>query len=205
MKTYPYLRADGSVRAFEIPIPFIHLGILRFLRSIEGVSEAKEPWEFAGELRFVFKFRGVPCVVREDFGDSGRYWVGPQNATASDLDLAPVHQAFQAYRDSALWRWVSHLDTYDYLGPWTPSTAFAVAVAGCAGYFSLPDAFFRMVSPPVPAIFLLVVPAACSGLFHYMVVRDSGLPRLRQWVQVAGTTSFAPVLGGLLAATWSSP
>ena len=137
--------------------------------------------------------------MNEDFGDSDRYWVGPENPRESTLDMTPVHQAFQAYRDTALWRWVGEFDTYRYFGPWEPATAFAVAVAGCFAYFSLPDGLMRMVSPPVPGLALLAVPVVCCGLFHYVVVRNSGPPRLRQWVQVAGTALVAPWIGWLLA------
>ena len=205
MRTRPILRADGSVLAFEMPIPFTSWGLVRLLRSIEGVSEVKEPWGLTGELRFVFKFHGKPCVVTEDWGDSDRYWVGPENPRTSELDLTSLQLAFQAHRGTALWRWMSDLDTYAYLGPWSPGVAFAVAVVGCFAYFSLPGELMRMVSPPVPASVLAMLPVVCCGLFHYMVVRNSGLPRLRQWVQIAGTAFFAPWFGWLLAAYGKGP
>ena len=44
MKTSPILRPDGTLLAFEIPIPFTRWGWVRFLRTIEGVSDVKEPW-----------------------------------------------------------------------------------------------------------------------------------------------------------------
>lgn len=205
MKTNPILRANGTVLAFEIPIPFMRWGLVRFLRSIEGVSEAKEPWGITDELRLVFKFHGKPCVVKEDFGDSDRYWVGPENPQTSELDMTPLHQAFQAYRGTALWRWMSDFDTYDYPRPWEPATAFAAAVAGCFAYISLLDELMRGVSLPVLAIPLALLPVVCCGLFHYWVVRNSGLPRLRQWVQIAGSAFFAPWLGWLLAAYVKGP
>lgn len=206
MKTRPILRADGSVFAFEIPIPFTTWGLLRLLRSIEGVSDVKEPSALTLEHRLVFfKFHGEPCVVTEEYGDSDRYWVGPENPKSSELDMTLLHQAFQAYRGTALWRWTSDLDTYDYLGPWEPVTAFAAAVAGCFAYFSLPDELMRRVSQFLPALVLVIFPVFCCGLFHYMVVRNSGLPRVRQWVQNAGTAFFAPLFGGLLAMYGKGP
>jgi hypothetical protein len=99
---------------------------------------------------------------------------------------------------------VGEFDTYDYLGPWEPATAFAAAVAGCFAYFSLLGWLMQMVTPSVPPLVVILLPVVCCGLFHYVVVRNSGLPKVRQWVQVAGSALFAPLLAGLLVVSWNS-
>ena len=92
-------------------------------------------------------------------------------------------------------------------GESTPTgLAFAAAVVICFAYYSalsnLPSAFNSVLNE-APTILALTVafllPAVCCGLFHFTVVRDSDLSKLRQWVQIAGAAFFAPLFGGLLA------
>jgi hypothetical protein len=172
MKTRPILRPDGTVFAFEIPKPFTTWGLIRFLRTVEGVSAVKVPRGLTHELRLAFRFHGEPFVVEEPYGDNDRYWIGPENPRESRLDMTLLHQAFEAHRGTALWRWTTDLDDYDYAAPWEPVTAFAAAVVGCFAYFSLPDGLMRMVSPPVPALALLVLPVVCCGLFGWCAIPD---------------------------------
>jgi len=82
--------------------------------------------------------------------------------------------------------------------------AFAAAVVACFAYFSVIDNFasalIRASHIPADALatVVLVLPVVCCGLFHYRIVRDSDLSKLRQWVQITGAAFFAPLFGGLL-------
>ena len=98
MKTYPILKDDGSLYAFEITSAWVRFGPLyRVLESVEGVSEVKR--RRFNDDRVTFKFHNVDCVVNEPWGDSSRYWVGFREPEAgSDIDISPIWQAFKNYR-----------------------------------------------------------------------------------------------------------
>jgi len=199
MKTNPNLRADGTVRAFEIPNSLWTFQLLKILRSVEGVSDVKQNW--FNVHRFSFKFHGEPCVVVNEEWVGDRYLVGPENLVASKLDVTRLHEAFQSYR---LW-WLADWDWKAKDDPAAPNTgpAFFVAVVACFAYFSaLSDfslgAFPKEVSSILTFV-LLVLPVLLCGLSHFAVVRGSELSKLRQWVQITGAALFAPLFGALLA------
>jgi hypothetical protein len=96
MRTYPILRDDGSLLAFEISNTWIAKGtIRRLLCSVPGVSDVQATT--SGEQRALFSFHGEPCEVWEPFGDNSRYWVGPQDAANSTLDLSLLRCAFETH------------------------------------------------------------------------------------------------------------
>ena len=195
MKTIPILRADGSLRSFEITSSLFTHQVFKILGSVEGVIDVKQNW--FNDNRYSFKFHGEPFVVHEDYGDSDRYSVQPENPEASKLDLTPLHQAFQIYR----WWLVGDLKT-DSDGAAPTGPAFAVAVVACFAYMSalhnLPSAFLPNWASPVLELSLVILPVVCCGVFHYVVVRNSDLSKLRQWVQIAGAAIVAPLFGALL-------
>lgn len=97
MRTYPILREDGFLIAFEITSLWVTFNSLhKLLRSTEGVTEVRR--NLWNDDRFTFLYRGVPCVVHEPWGDSSRYWIGPKSAEGSDLDIRALHQAFQNFQ-----------------------------------------------------------------------------------------------------------
>jgi hypothetical protein len=96
MRTFPIKHQDGTLHAFEVPNTFLFGGTIeRILLSVPSVSAIQRGPN--RELRFRFQFAGVPCVVEEPYGDSSRYWVGPDDATRQDLDPSPLANAFQKY------------------------------------------------------------------------------------------------------------
>ncbi len=91
--------------AFEVTSTWITFGPLRnVLSSIEGVASVKR--HFIGDDRFSFSYLGERCVINEPWGDNSRYWIGPLNARASQVDMSPLRLAFQTYQSpiAALWR-----------------------------------------------------------------------------------------------------
>ncbi len=94
MKTWPLLKKDGRLCAFEIRSTPVTFGrIFRALRATEGVANVKRNW--FSEDHITFSYRGEPFVINEPWGDSSRYWVGPQDAETSKVDLTSLHKAFQ--------------------------------------------------------------------------------------------------------------
>lgn len=96
MKTYPILRPDGSLLAFEISSSWLTFRpIYRILRSVHGVADIKRNW--FNEDRISFTYHGFPCVINEPWADNSRYWIGPVD-TKVGINLAPLNEAFQQYR-----------------------------------------------------------------------------------------------------------
>ncbi|MGH7767194.1 MAG: hypothetical protein ACREQP_07040 [Candidatus Binatia bacterium] len=92
------------MHGFEITSTWITFRPLyKILRSVEAISEVKRNW--FNDNRITFKFRGEPCIIYEPWGDSSRYWVGPENAGSSTLDITSIHQAFQRYRSPIARAW----------------------------------------------------------------------------------------------------
>jgi hypothetical protein len=102
MKTYPILRDDGSLAAFEVTSMWVTFRPLyRVLRSIEGVTDVQR--RYFSDDRVSFLYREEMFVVNEPWGDSSRYWVGPRDATT--LDITPIHEAFRQYLAPAARVW----------------------------------------------------------------------------------------------------
>jgi hypothetical protein len=109
MKTYPIMRPDGWLHAFEIGNAFISMGsIKRILYSIEGVSSLNRQWRSDDRLTFVF--RGAPWVVHEPWGDSSRYWIGPRDAANHSFVVGPIYDAFVNHKSpfTRAWELVTH-------------------------------------------------------------------------------------------------
>lgn len=50
------------------------------------------------EAHVKFTYQGQPCIVWEPYGDSSRYWIGPESADVFAGDMAPVEKVFAGYR-----------------------------------------------------------------------------------------------------------
>ena len=103
VKTYPHLRADGTVAYFEVSNLFPwSLGFMRrLLSSVDGVTDFKR--QRFNDNRFSFVYRGRPCVVNEPFGDNSRYWIGPTEKDPP-LDMRLIQEAFAGFGRSFMFR-----------------------------------------------------------------------------------------------------
>ena len=105
MKTYSILTRDGS-RAFAFELESIYLSAAtaaRLLAEVEGVVEVerRRALSRSNDVHIVFKYRGQPHMVWEPYGDSSRYWVGPQEPAgdADDaVDISALEAVFKPYR-----------------------------------------------------------------------------------------------------------
>lgn len=101
MKTYPDENVEsGCAVGFEINNIYVsRRAVAHILRSIKDVTEVKarklfSRWE---AVHIWFKYMNHDCVVVEPFGDSSRYWIGPEN-TEQEFDFSEVENAFKRYR-----------------------------------------------------------------------------------------------------------
>ena len=104
MKTYPILRANGTMLAFEVTSAWITFRpLFKILRSVPGVTDVRR--NYFNEDRLSFMYRGQPYVVNEPWGDNSRYWIGPKAAAGSSLDVGPINLAFQSHQGPAARIW----------------------------------------------------------------------------------------------------
>lgn len=98
MKTYPIVRDNGTLHAFEITSTWLSFGsLLKLLKSVPGVTDVKRNW--FNDDRVSFKFHGKEAVVHEPWGDNNRYWVGFKVPDESqNLDITPLHEAFKHFQ-----------------------------------------------------------------------------------------------------------
>ena len=82
MKTFPIHDNQGRLLAFEINNLFIsRRRTIHILKSIEGVEITYRRFPFARDSSDVFckfLFDGQEYIAMEPWGDSSRYWIGPE-------------------------------------------------------------------------------------------------------------------------------
>ena len=74
MRTYPSVdEKSGLTVAFEIENGYVSPStVARILSSVPGINDvrARRLFEKSDDIRVWFKHLGIPCVVREPFGDN---------------------------------------------------------------------------------------------------------------------------------------
>ena len=72
---------------------------MRLVRKAAGVSEVKRRRLFSGDadVHVRFKYRGQPCIVWEPYGDSSRYWIGPEDPETLIGNLQEIERVFDTY------------------------------------------------------------------------------------------------------------
>lgn len=106
MKTFPIPDPmPGHCWAFEIQNIYISAWKLgRVLPDIGGVKDFQVPRLFKSrdDIRARFKFGGRDFVVWEPWGDSSRYWIGPQDVDDKSVDISSVRAAVEKYHPPLL-------------------------------------------------------------------------------------------------------
>ena len=101
METHPIGGENGDhLYAFEIENVYIApRTIARMLRKVQGVEDVRSrtPFSRFDGVHVRFKYAGQNFIVCEPFGDSSRYWVGPENDEAG-TDIRALERIFQRYR-----------------------------------------------------------------------------------------------------------
>lgn len=85
------------MHGFEVSSAWVTFRPLyKILNSVDGITDVRR--QFFSDDRITFNFHSEPFIVYEPFGDNSRYWIGPVDPDASQLDMTPIHKAFQQYR-----------------------------------------------------------------------------------------------------------
>jgi len=98
MTTYDLKDQYGRVFAFEVESSSLsRRGAVRVVRSLPGahVVRAPKPWRLSVDDYFCeFEYRGKQFAIWEQFGDSDRYWIGPE-PTEWTPEVAEIREHFQ--------------------------------------------------------------------------------------------------------------
>lgn len=95
----------GGVWGFEIERVYILLrDVVEVIRCTPGAEVTNVRGAFGkwDGIHVWFSFRGVGCVVAEPYGDSSRYWIGPEGDAL--VDLTELEGQFSQY-SPPLWLW----------------------------------------------------------------------------------------------------
>lgn len=117
--TYPILNDGGQPFAFEVENIYLTLSkAAAVLRSVQGVSDIQQRGLFRRPMDVHLRFRycGEPFVVWEPYGDSSRYWIGPDEPAQLHPDIGALQTAFDLYRPPFLLRALGNLITLKFLG-----------------------------------------------------------------------------------------
>ena len=100
MKTYPTRSDDGRLYAFEVENAYI--GSRKIAEILEGLPDVsavrvRRPFSSPSDARVFFRYRGIAYVVWEAYGDSSRYWFGPEDEEDKSLSIDDIEEAFTSY------------------------------------------------------------------------------------------------------------
>jgi hypothetical protein len=95
MRTYPINDDLGVLFAFEVNAQVLGRRLARLLGAVEGVSAVRRRrwWMGSADVHIRFQYLGREFVVWEPYGDSSRWWIGPEDTAAEHVSLAVVERA----------------------------------------------------------------------------------------------------------------
>ena len=107
MKTYPVFNENETqLLGFEVENAYNGpTAVTRLLQGIDDVTDVQQRKLFAkvADIHVEFKYRGVPYIVWEPFGDNSRYWIGPGDQAVGDTcaaDISDLQDEFKLYTPS---------------------------------------------------------------------------------------------------------
>lgn len=109
MRTYPIIDTVGILFALEVENLYIGLrGLQRVLRELPGYAppDAATCARKTSDVRLRFMYRQQPFMVWEPYGDSSRYWLGPEQDDAEHIDISEIARARGRY-DPPLYRQIA--------------------------------------------------------------------------------------------------
>ena len=119
MHTYS-ITDSRSERPFAFEVENAYVGprtIARLLSTVRGVSDLRRRKCFRGssEVHVQFTYRGRAYIVWEPYGDSSRYWIGPDEAASEHDDVSDLEDAFRQHRPSLARRIMGGMLSLDWV------------------------------------------------------------------------------------------
>jgi len=99
MRTFPIKDDTGHVFAFEIRAQLFGWRLAHRLRSFQGFPTCVLE-DCGSDLQTCisgFKYQGHECVVWEPYGDSSRWWIGPDDKNAPHVPLDEIEHAMARF------------------------------------------------------------------------------------------------------------
>jgi len=95
MRTFPIKDDAGQVFAFEIRARLFGWRLAKRLRDTPGVSNVRPRkwWVGSTDVHIRFQYQGREYIVLEPWGDSSRWWIGPEDRTAPHVPLDELERA----------------------------------------------------------------------------------------------------------------
>lgn len=106
MRVHPVVKRNGEIVAFEVENLLVGTRQIAKILSAEPLVtevKARVPFTREGAPLLRFTLGGESFIVDEPYGDSSRYWIGPENPETFVGSAVAIAHAFEAYRPSA-WR-----------------------------------------------------------------------------------------------------
>lgn len=106
MKTYPIKNVEsGELFAFEVRVLGTSISRIVGVLAQLGATDIHTRRLFGRprDVHVRFVYEGVKCMVWEPYGDSSRYWIGPEDESDRP-NLAKVEEAFREQAPSILQR-----------------------------------------------------------------------------------------------------
>jgi hypothetical protein len=93
--TYPICDAAGIMFAFEINNMQRARSLATLLRGLDGVTDVRPRtrWTGSPDVHIRFRYREREHIVWEPWGDSSRWWIGPEDTEAPHRSIADLEQA----------------------------------------------------------------------------------------------------------------
>jgi hypothetical protein len=118
MTTHPVYDDTGRAFAFEVEAIYLPLASgVSLLRPIDGVSDVRRRRLFhrPADIHIRFRYRGVPFVLWEPYGDSSRYWIGPEDERGDHPDVGDLRAAFARHRPPIWVKVLAYLFRFQFL------------------------------------------------------------------------------------------
>ncbi|GEM_PF-6457684 len=126
MKTDEIRDEHGELYAFEVRSDLLSLRkIENILANIHETTEVIRNRLFLGifnwntDIRIEFKYKGIDYVVKEAFGDSSMYWIGPrelslENRSKYSEETKHIHESFLKFKISPVIKFLCDLTSLNF-------------------------------------------------------------------------------------------
>jgi hypothetical protein len=118
MNTYPVRDGANRTYAFEIENAYIsRMKAASLVRSVGGVSDVRVRRLFGSDpdVHIKFAYKGQAFMVWEPYGDSSRFWIGPEDELQVHVNISTLEAVFREYRPPILARILGNLVSLRFL------------------------------------------------------------------------------------------
>ena len=115
VETFPIKDKDNQIFAFELENVYISpKTIAGILQRTDGVREVRRnPILFhSNDVYINFTYKNKNYIVWEPFGDSSRYWIGPDSHSGGHEDISIIEKNFQSHKPPFLRRLIGDILTF---------------------------------------------------------------------------------------------